>query len=75
METAGTISDFDIPQKLQVYIKNNYPKGEISYCEKVVSPESSGFVRVNLIANGKLIIMQSEINGSNIKITKAENEQ
>lgn len=74
IETSEIISEFDIPTQLQDYVTDNYPDGRISYCEKVEIVSSSDIIRVNLFNNGKLIVIQSDKNGANIKIIKEENE-
>ncbi|MBN1182416.1 MAG: PepSY-like domain-containing protein [Bacteroidales bacterium] len=74
LETSEAISDFDIPQALKDYIKHNYPQGIISYSEKVVTLDSPGFIRTNIVNDMKFIVIQCDNNGSNIKVTKVEDE-
>lgn len=74
IETSEVISDYDIPAPLQNYISKNYPSGNISYCERVEAPGSSGFIRVNLYNNTENYVIQSDSNGANIKVSKEETE-
>ena len=74
VETSKIISDVDIPEQLQEYLGDNFSEGIISYCEKVEIPDSPGFIRIHLSNNGKIIIIQSDYNGGNIKIINEENE-
>lgn len=67
-ETSEVISDTDIPTPLKEFIKRNYPKGEISYSEKVERENTASYFRINYSINENFIIIKSDINGNNIKV-------
>ena len=74
LETSESISDFDIPATLKDYIKHNYPQGNISYSEKVVTKDNQNIIRANIYNDMEFIVIQCDNNGTNIKVTKVENE-
>lgn len=72
-ETAEIISEMDIPQVLQDYIRANFPSGNISYCEEVENNELKNFIRVNLFDQGNvLVIICCDRGGKNITVQKPE---
>lgn len=66
-ETSEIISDFDIPSNLGLYLKQNYPEGKISYCERVETREKLKFIRVNFFDKNQLLLIQCDSEGKNIK--------
>lgn len=69
IETSEIISELDIPSELENFIGENFEEGIISYCEKVKSPDLE-LIRVSLYNNDEFILLQCEVDGSNIKIVE-----
>lgn len=66
VETSEIISDSDIPTLLKDYINRNYSGGEIAYSEKVESPKSVYFIRVNYNFKNANLVIKCSLNGNNI---------
>lgn len=72
IETSEIISDSDIPTLLKDYLYRNYSGGEIAYSEKVESPKSVYFIRVNYNFKNEILIIKCSLNGNNIEALKNE---
>ena len=73
IETAEIISDFDLPLSLREYLKKNYPSEIITYCEKVEKSKAKPVFRVNIAGDSELTLQSNE-DGSNIKIIEHQTE-
>lgn len=69
-ETSELISDFDIPAGMKNYLREKYPSGTISYCEKVETKDDLRFIRVNFYDKNQFIIFQCDNAGR--KITRLD---
>lgn len=65
-ETSELISDFDIPAGMKNYLKEKYPSGTISYCEKVQTKDDLKFIRVNFYDKNQILIFHCDNTGRNI---------
>ena len=74
LETSEVITDSDIPAQVKEFLKTYFPENEISFCENVQTVNARNLIRVNIFSNEKFIVIQSESNGSNIKVIKEQNE-
>jgi len=67
IETAETISEFEIPGELREYIRSNYPSGSICYCERVENAQRQLFLRIGIIDAGNVDrVIRSDLEGNNI---------
>ena len=66
-ETSEIISDFDIPESVTNYLKQKFPDGKISFCEKVETKDALKFLRVNFFDQNQPCIIICDISGKNIK--------
>jgi len=74
MIRALIISDFEVPAAVGDYLKKNYPGGSISYSEKVEKNDRTYFFRVNFYHKDLSYILESDLNGKNIRVREVEEE-
>jgi len=68
-ETAEIISEMDLPQSLNDFLKSSYPSGRISYCEEVEDRDLQKFIRVSMLdAENNFHTIHSDRDGKNIVI-------